>query len=1238
MVTFNEAFQQSLEYFDGDELAANVFLTKPYALTTPEGDILEPTPDFMHRRLASSLARIENKYENPLSEEEIYGYLKGFKYIVPQGSPMSGIGNPYQITSISNCFTPGTKVHTVNRGVVNIEDICIGDAVVTHTGRVQRVSQTHKNKLNGRGIYDIKCYRTPSVSATGNHEFMSISKEQIEWGNKPSFNPVEYLRSGDYIQIPNNRDEGEVVDFDLSALFGQVFTYKNKKYEVEVQDSRIRLVTLGKNGNKYPHDHWMPKVFTPDENFAYFLGLWFGDGCIFGTNKKSDQAYKNCEQIRGITFTFGSHERKITSFVLDYLTENSIPFDMNENGQVDGTTQIVIHSPVLGYAFENWFGRGFGKKKLHSSIHNWPKAMVESLAQGLVDNDGTITQQGDVRVVLANKSLISEFYCLLRSRGILVGYSETERTARLDFGRSDIFRSRSNKTYQDSRIIDSLSCNTLHTLEIDGNLFVRIINKTPSEQSPEYVYTFGVDDDHSYSVEGLISKNCFVIESPFDSYGGILKADQEEAQIMKRRGGVGFDISPIRPRGTMTTNAAKTSDGIGVFMERFSNTCREVGQGGRRGALMITLSVHHPDIRTFINIKRDLKKVTGANISIRLSDEFMIAVQKKEKFQVRWPVDSKTPTIVEELDAVSLWNEIIEAAYQSAEPGLLFWDTIIRNSPADSYASKGFRTTSTNPCSELTLSPYDSCRLLLTNALSFVSNPFTDKASFDWKKYQEVARVAQRLMDDIVDLELEHIDRILAKIESDPEPLEVKQTELNLWQKIRESCANGRRTGTGLTAIGDTVAYMNMTYGSPESIKFVGELYRQHAVESYRTTVQLAKERGTFPVYEHELEKDNLFINRIMNEDAALKADWEKYGRRNIALLTTAPAGSVSICTQTTSGIEPVFMLFYKRRKKINPNDKEARVDFIDELGDRWQEYVVYHHGFKKWMEVTGKTNVEESPYFKATSNDIDWVAKISLQAEAQKWIDHSISNTTNIPEKTDISVVRDIYMKGWELGCKGVTIYRENSRAGVLVADNGDNNKKKKDEKNTESSSSFVSSFEEHHAPKRPEELPCDIYHMQVNGEKWNMFVGLYEGKPYEIFAGRAEYVSIPKSRKKGTIKKNGHYNLVIDKGTDNELVISNLAHVFENATESAFTRTLSLSLRHGVPIQFVVEQLDKGADRENNMFSVSKALMRCLKNYIVDGTKSSVKGCPKCKSTEHMIFQEGCSTCLQCGNSRCS
>lgn len=775
--------------------------------------------------------------------------------------------------------------------------------------------------------------------------------------------------------------------------------------------------------------------------------------------------------------------------------------------------------------------------------------------------------------------------------------------------------------------------------------FARIEEKYPNPLSEEEIY--GWLKDFKYiipqgspmsgignSFQTVSLSNCFVIQSPFDSYGGILKTDQEEAQLMKRRGGVGFDISTIRPRGLSTSNAAKTTDGIGVFMERFSNTCREVAQGGRRGALMLTISVHHPEIETFIKIKQDLKKVTGANISIRLSDEFMRAVQAGESVQLRFPVDSRHPSITRNVDAKTLWTQIIEAAHMSAEPGLLFWDTIDRETPSHCYEE--FKSTSTNPCGEIVLSPYDSCRLLLVNALSFVDRPFHKNAQFNTKKFKECVIVAQRLMDDLIDLELECIDSILTKINNDPEPEDVKKIEKDLWLKIKNACERGRRTGLGLTAIGDTFAALGLQYGSQASITVTDNIYSLLALGAYTSTVTMAEERGAFPAFDYELEKDHPFLQRVfaLDKGGDLAENWKKYGRRNVALTTTAPAGSVSVLTQTTSGIEPVFEVAYKRRKKINPNDKEARIDFVDPMGDKWQEFEVYHHQFKTWMETTGKTGVENSPYHKSRANDIDWVNKVLVQAAAQKWICHSISNTTNVPKETSVEVIKNIYMTGWESGCKGVTVYRDGCRSGVLIS-----------AENTEKKIDTSGKFMDRHAPKRPKELPCEVIHTTVQGEKWTFFIGVHEDRPYEIMGGLSKYISIPKRAKMGKIvKHNGPENPVprydfhydFEKSTEDETVIRDIAAVFENATNAAFTRTISLALRHGTPVQYIVEQLLKGSEKEDDLFSFSRAVSRVLKHYIADGTKASEKKCSACGS-ENLVYQEGCVSCKDCGHSKC-
>jgi ribonucleoside-diphosphate reductase alpha chain len=724
--------------------------------------------------------------------------------------------------------------------------------------------------------------------------------------------------------------------------------------------------------------------------------------------------------------------------------------------------------------------------------------------------------------------------------------------------------------------------------------------------------------------------NCFVIESPADSYGGILKTDQEQVQIMKRRGGVGFDVSKIRPKGMYTSNAAKTTDGIEVFLDRFSNSCREVAQGGRRGALMLSISVHHPQVMDFIKIKRDLTRVTGANISVRVTDEFMKAVKSGSEYIQRWPVDSQTPEVHDHVSAREVWDALIEGAHASAEPGVLFWDTATRMTPSDAYATDGFGSVSTNPCGEIILSPYDSCRLMLVNLTSFVKNPWTEKAEFDYGLFRDISRKAQRLMDDMIDLEIQQIDKILAKIDSDPEEESVKVAERNLWQTIKRVATNGRRTGLGVTGLGDAIAMLGQIYGSDESIETTEEIYKWLSLASYEESIQLAKERGSFPIWSEEKEKGHPFLDRVISElTPEVQADYKKHGRRNIANTTTAPAGSVSCLTQTTSGIEPAFMLYYKRRKKVQADEE---VMFIDDLGDEWTEFTVYHHGFKQWMDtqtdrawVAPEHAVAESPYAGATANEIDWRAKVKLQSVAQKWICHAISNTTNLPADIDVETVKDIYMLGWELGCKGVTVYRDGSRSGVLVS--------------TEEKKSEEAGIVERDAPKRPEELDCDIYHTSVKGQKWVVLIGLLDGKPYEVIGGSADQIEIPSKFRNGKLykrvfkTKNSKYDLTIGEG-DNKLVVKDVVSVFDNPNHAGYTRVISTSLRHGVPVQYLVEQMQK--DKEMDMFSFSKVISRCLKNYIVDGTTVS-KTCLNCGAEDSLVYQEGCVTCKSCGSSKC-
>lgn len=721
------------------------------------------------------------------------------------------------------------------------------------------------------------------------------------------------------------------------------------------------------------------------------------------------------------------------------------------------------------------------------------------------------------------------------------------------------------------------------------------------------------------------ASNCFTIASPSDTYSGILRADQEQAQIMKRRGGVGFDISHIRPRGQPTSNAARTTDGISVFMERFSNTCREVAQGGRRGALMLTISCHHPEIMTFINIKRDLKKVTGANISIRWTDEFMEAVKAEQQVELRWPVDSTEPKIRSKVNAKEVWDAFVDSAWASAEPGALFWDSAQRLTPSDIYKDFGFGSISTNPCGEIILSAYDSCRLMCINLFSFVKDPYTKDAQFDYAKYGEVVQKAQRLMDDLVDIEIEAVDRIIAKVESDPESMEDKAVELNLWRKIRDAAQNGRRTGLGITALGDTLAAMGIRYGDKPSIAFTERVYKDLAVNSYRSSVSLAKERGTFPVFSHKLEDGHPFLQRIWDEDPELYKQYVAFGRRNIANTTTAPTGSVSTLTQTTSGIEPAAFIHYCRRRKVNPSDKNARVDFVDPMGDSWEEYTMTHKGFLDWAALNGHTwdpnkareyakdtdipYFDESPYAGATCNDVDWGASVEIQAAAQKWVCHAISKTCNLPKTATKELVSHVYMRAWELGCKGFTVYRDGSRTGVLI---------QSDTKDAKSND----------WKKRPHAVPCDVFpRILVRGSPFFVIVGKHQDMPYEVFAGTGALDS--KSSFGKVLKhKRGHYEFIADDG-------SRVDNVCDLVTDdcAAITRLMSLSLRHGVDIKYIVQQLEK---TPGDLNSFGRAISRVIKKYIPNGEKENGATCPHC-GNDAVTRQEGCISC-PCGWSKCS
>lgn len=746
--------------------------------------------------------------------------------------------------------------------------------------------------------------------------------------------------------------------------------------------------------------------------------------------------------------------------------------------------------------------------------------------------------------------------------------------------------------------------------------------------------------------------NCFVIglKGEPDSYGGIIKIDEEQVQLMKRRGGVGHDLSHLRPKGAEVKNSALTSTGLVPFMERYSNSTREVAQDGRRGALMLTVSVKHPDSEAFVDAKMTEGKITGANVSLKIDDAFMQAAIEGKEYTQQYPIHAEKPKYTQNIDATTFWNKIIHNAWQSAEPGVLFWDTIIRESLPDCYADLGFKTVSTNPCGEIPLCPYDSCRLLAINLYSYVENPFTPNAKFNFSKFKEHVMYAQRMMDDIIDLEMEKIETIIAKIEADPETDEVKATELNLWKKIKDKTSQGRRTGVGTTAEGDMIAAMGLTYGTEEATKFSVEVHKSLALAAYRSSVMLASERGAFPIFDYKREANNPFMNRLKEADSELYDLMVKYGRRNIACLTIAPTGTTSILTQTTSGIEPVFLPVYKRRRKVNANDKEVRVDFVDESGDAFEEYVVYHPKFITWMNINGievKDNytqeqideiVAKSPYYKATSNDVDWLNKVKMQGAVQKWVDHSISVTINLPNDVSEEMVNKLYVEAWKSGCKGCTVYRDGSRSGVLISLK---NEKKKTTENAEPNPADENGFVTH---KRPIELDADVVRFQNNKEKWIAFIGLIDGKPYEIFTGIAdddEGIFCPKSVSKGKIIKvideNGQkrYDFQFVNKRGFKTTIEGLSEKF-NPEFWNYAKLISGVLRYRMPIAQVLK-LVGSLELDNQSINTWKVgVERALKKYLPNGEKASGQTCPNC-GQESLVYQEGCLICTNCGTSRC-
>lgn len=748
--------------------------------------------------------------------------------------------------------------------------------------------------------------------------------------------------------------------------------------------------------------------------------------------------------------------------------------------------------------------------------------------------------------------------------------------------------------------------------------------------------------------------NCFVIgiDGNADSYGAIMKLDEEQVQLMKRRGGVGHDLSGIRPKGSPVKNSALTSTGIVPFMERYSNSTREVAQDGRRGALMLSIAIRHPEAEAFIDAKMTEGKITGANVSVKVDDEFMRCATEGRPYHQQFPISSNSPLVEKDIDATALWHKIVHNAWKSAEPGVLFWDTILRESIPDCYADLGFRTVSTNPCGEIPLCPYDSCRLLAINLYSYVENPFTPQATFNFELFKKHVAMAQRFMDDIIDLEQEKIDAIFNKVANDPQSDEVKYTERHLWEKIKHKTAQGRRTGVGITAEGDMLAALGLRYGTEEATEMAVKVQQTLALSAYASSVNMAKERGAFPIYDAKREENNPFVLRIKEHDAALYDDMVKYGRRNIACLTIAPTGTTSLMTQTTSGIEPVFMPVYKRRRKVNPNDTNVHVDFVDETGDSFEEYIVYHPKFITWMKAQGLDTekrytqeeidelVARSPYYKATANDVDWLMKVRMQGAIQKWVDHSISVTVNLPNSVDEELVNRLYVEAWKSGCKGCTIYRDGSRAGVLVSTQKTDKKKKKQEEDLLTKGMKLPEVTE----RRPDVLECDVVRFQNNKEKWVAFVGLLDGHPYEIFTGLQddeEGIVLPKTVTKGRIIKTvlpdgtKRYDFQFQNKRGYKMTVEGLSEKF-NKEYWNYAKLISGVLRYRMPIENVIKLVNSLQLESENINTWKVGVSRALKKYVIDGTEAKGQKCPNC-GHETLVYQEGCLICKHCGASRC-
>jgi len=1243
-----EAIKKSTEYFGGDELAAEVFVSK-YALRNENLELKEATPDQMHRRLAKEFARIEKKYPNSISEEEIFNLFDGFRQLIPQGSPMFGIGNMYQTASISNCF------------VVDVVDsyggICRADERIAQISKRRGGCGLDISPIRPKGMKTKNSALTTDGIVPFMERFSNTAREVaqcIAGGQKviTKFglkNIEDIIPNKDFvwtkkgwIKVLDLKTNKKTVyklkttsGYNISTSEDHIFIIHDGKKikEVKLRDIKIndniilltgtndiktKYISLNidleyKNINNKPNSCILPKIL--DEDLAYLLGYSYGDGYV---------EYNKHGEPRCLELACGHKypliEDKLAKIIKKVFSY--VPHSRLGGGAVNRLS--LSNKCIINFLYKNNLLKQraeyivFPEKILKS-----PQSVQCAFISGYFDADGYASgRKKGYSFSSVNDNFLNTLRVVLISFGIL---SRTYFEDRSKYGWNNIYSlcvvgSYSKNLFKKFMIYSQKVKMCKHCGKRD-NWLVPYIAKDLNVTHNKYKF---INNNGFLSIN---SYNKLIGESVVNNFGGMMVIDNVcsiEKQFI-----------------TDTYDLVLESEHL-FWCEGFY-----VHNSGRRGALMISISVHHPEVLNFIRAKLDLKKITGANISIRISDEFMEAVKKDKAYEQRWPVDSKNPSISQKVMAREVWDEIVKCGHSSGEPGVLYWDTMIDRGVADCYADVGFKTLSVNPCGELGLGDAGSCILLLQNLTGYIDNPFTKESKLNKELLIKNTRIAQRLIDDMVDLEIEAVTKIIEKIESDKEPEEVKHNELSLWKKVRETTERGRRTGLGITGLGDAIAMLNLKYGSDEAIKVVKEMLEIIRNESYRESTVLAKERGAFSVWDWNKEKDNWFITRLPED---VIKEIKKNGRRNIANLTISPAGSVSVVAQTSSGCEPVYLAEYKRKRKLTENDKDAKPDFIDDMGDKWKEYTVTHHGLKKFKEITGK-EFKDSPYFGAQAGDIDYKDRIKTQSMLQKYIDHSISSTINLPNNISVKTVDDIYMMAWEEGCKGITVYRDGSRAGVLTKESSKNKTKDcvdcdeageilKDliEKGLRPSQIIISP-----APKRPEILKCEIQRSRVGGGDWLFFVGMLDGQPYEVFGGDATEFEIPHKHKEGWVVKNGknkegitQYNLILGSLEDlnEKLQFKGIAKHFNNKEYGAFTRVISLSLRHGVPIKYICSQLIKSGC-EGDLFSFQRAMSRILKKYIVDGEKLGGE-CPVCKSTD-MYYKNGCPTCKVCGNSAC-